>query len=326
LNALQADAFVGVQALMEVGKLAGKPSLSSEDIAFTIGPRLNAAGRLGQAEMAVELLITESPDRARQLAEYIAELNSQRDGLEKSILLAAQKQIKQECDLEKDAALVLAGRGWHVGVIGIVAGRIAEKYARPTLVIALDELGKSVATGSGRTAAGVNLYEALRECSDHLVGFGGHAAAAGLRVDEAHLEQFRDRFCSHVAQLIRPEDRVAEIWIDAETTLGQLTLPTVTQMEQLAPFGHANPRPILCTTGVRLAEPPRRMGEGDRHLSVRLVQHERAIRAVAFGQGEWADPLAAHTGTFDIAFRPVINEFMGRKNVELHLVDWRPTA
>lgn len=317
---------LGIAALLRVTKLDQKPQLSAEDIAFMLAPRLNAAGRLGQAALGVELITTESPTRAASLAEYIHELNGSRETLERSVYLAAHKQLKEQFDAEAEPALVLAGVGWHLGVIGIVAGRLAEKYHRPVVIISWDQVGAKPGIGSARSVARLNLHQALAACERHLVSHGGHAAAAGLKIEESRLEAFRADFCEHVAAQMSHEDRVAEVQIDAEATLGQLTLKTVEQMEQLAPFGNANPRPVLCASGVTLADPPRRIGSGERHLSVRVRQHGVTVRGVAFGQGEAADELAGMTAPLDLAFRPVINDFNGRRSVEMHLVDWRSST
>ena len=212
------------------------------------------------------------------------------------------------------------------GVIGIVAGRLAEKYHRPVVIIALDQVGSKPGTGSARTAGGLDLHKALTACSEHLIGFGGHAAAAGLKIAEDRVEQFRADFCDYAACEITEANRVAEVRIDAEAPLSQLTLQTLQQIEQLAPFGAGNPRPVLSASGVTLGEPPKRMGGGERHLSAKISQHGVTLRSVAFGQGDWAEELAQLPGPFDIAYRPVINEFRGRRNVELHLVDWRSSA
>ncbi len=317
---------LGVQALLEITGLTKKTSLGSEDIAFTLAPRLNAAGRFGQAQLAIELLTTTSQQRATQLAEYIHELNSSRDSLERSIQLAASKQIKEQYDPDSDAALVLAGRGWHVGVIGLVAGRLAEKYHRPVVLIALDPLGVKPGTGSARSPNGFHLHEALGQCSEYLVGFGGHAAAAGLKIDEAKIDAFRDAFCECAAGDVKSVDCQAEICVDAEGPLAQLTPQLVQQLESLAPFGCGNPRPILCATGVRIAEAPRKIGGGERHLAVKLSQHRTVMRAVGFGCGDRLEELAGYAETpLDVAYRPVINDFRGRQTVELQLVDWRPT-
>ena len=323
LNSLKAIPSLGLAALMSVAKLTEKPSLGSEDLAFTIGPRLNAAGRFGQAQLAVELLTTDSGERAQQLAEYIHELNKSRDSLERSIALAATKQVKEQFDSEGDSALVLAGRGWHAGVIGLVAGRLAERFHRPVVLISLDQLGVKPGIGSARSPNGLNLHAALAACSEHLLGFGGHAAAAGLKIDEGRIDAFRQAFCETAETETPVGSRVGEIRIDAEGPLAQLTPRTVHHIESLAPFGCGNPRPVLCATGVRLAEPPKRMGEGDKHLSLKLTQHRTNMRAVGFGHGEWSDELAAVGAPLDIAYKPVINDFRGRQSVELHLVDWR---
>jgi len=315
--------LTGLRALMRICGLDKKPSLTSEDIGFSLGPRLNAVGRLDQARLGVELLTTNDSDRADSLVQYIQELNQRRDSHQRSIYLAANKQIQEQYDPEGDPAFVLADRGWHPGVIGIVAGKLADKYHRPTVLIAQDELGTKPGMGSARSACGLNLHQALAACTETLVSHGGHAAAAGLKVNDADLDAFRTEFCEYAAGEISEADRVAQIEVDVEAPLSQLTIQTVKQIEQLAPFGQDNPRPILCTTGVKLKEPPHRMGGGDRHVSLKISQHGVTLRAVAFGKGEWAEDLAEVDGPFDIVYRPVINEFRGRRNVELHLVDWR---
>ena len=326
LNCLKNFPAAGIEALMKITSLDQKPQLGSEDIGFTIGPRLNAAGRLGQAQLGVELLTTDSPDRAKALAEYLHELNSSRDTLERSIQKAANKQIKEQFDPVHDPALVLAGHGWHAGVIGIVAGRLAEKYHRPVVVVALDPMKIKPGTGSARSAAGLDLHRALGACSQHLVTHGGHAAAAGLTIEESALDAFRADFCEHVAEQVNPTEQVPEVIIDAESQLSELTLQTMGQIEQLAPFGAANPRPVLCASDVEIAGKPKRMGKGEvgRHLSVTFKQHGVQLRAVAFGQGDWVEELDQLDGAIDIAYRPVINEFRGRRTVEMHLLDWRP--
>lgn len=326
LTSLQQASLPGLAALLQVTELYKKPRLTSEDIGFTLAPRLNAAGRLGQAQLGVELLTTQSADRGKALAEYIHQLNSSRESLERSMTLAASKMAKEQFDPENDPALVLAGTGWHPGIIGIVAGRLAEKHHRPVIMIALDGVGGRPGTGSARSAGGVDLHRALSACSRHLLGFGGHAAAAGLKIEEANVDAFRAEFCEVVASEVSETGRVAEVRIDAEAPFSQLTLRTVEQIEKLAPFGAGNPRPVLCASSVALAEPPRRMGGGERHMSARLSQYGVTIRSVAFGQGDWVEELAQQPGPLDVAYRPVINDFRGQRNVELHIVDWRPST
>jgi len=326
LTSIKDRSPLGLEALLEITKLNQKSRLGGDDIGFTIAPRLNAAGRLGQAQLGVELLTTTDPERARSLAEYIHELNSSRDSLERKVLLAARKQAQEEFDPVADPALVLAGQDWHAGVIGIVAGRLAERFHRPVVILSLDPHGVKPATGSCRTAGGLDLHTALNACDHHLVAHGGHAAAAGLKIEPRNIDAFRAEFCEYAAGEIPDEKRTAEIAIDAEAPFHQLTWQTMQTLEQLAPFGASNPRPLLCATGVEVVGEPKRMGGGDRHLTVRLKQQQKTLRAVAFGQGEWADELAQVDGKLDVAYRPVTNEFNGFQRIELHLVDWRPTV
>lgn len=311
---------LGLATLMEVAKVDSSRPLTAEDVAFTLAPRLNAAGRLGHPRLAVELLITDRADRAAELAQFIDQLNANRQTLERSIYLSATKQLKQ---VGEDApALVLADREWHAGVIGIVAGRLAEKFARPVVLISWDQLGVKPGIGSARSVPGFNLHAALESCGRHLVAHGGHAAAAGLRIEETNLESFRAELCEYVAAELDPHACHAELVIDAEAPLSAFTMTAVEQLEQLAPFGEGNSRPLLCTNGATLVEAPRTIGGGGRHLSLRLAQHGVTFRAVAFGGAERMEELA-EGGCLDIAFRPVINHFRGRHTVELQLVDWQ---
>jgi single-stranded-DNA-specific exonuclease len=322
LVSLKHNATLGMATLMKVAKLHERAELASEDIAFTLAPRINAAGRLGQARLAVELLVTDSPPRALELAQYIEQLNESRQSLERSMYLAANKQAQEQFDPESDSALVLADYDWHPGVIGIVAGRLADKFHRPVVMISLDKLGMKPGVGSARSVPGYNLHAALRACSRHLISHGGHAAAAGLKIEPHALAAFREAFCEHACGEISVEERVAELRIDAEAPLSAFTPNVVQQIESLAPFGQGNRRPMLCATHVTLAEAPKRIGNG-RHLSLKLLQHGVRMRGVAFGQGDWADELTDLSAPLAIAFRPTINDYNGRRSVELHVCDWR---
>ena len=329
LESLAKCPTLGLATLMRVAKVAAKRDfhgierLESEDVSFMLAPRLNAAGRLGQPQLAVELLVTDRPERALELAQYIDQLNATRQTLERSIQLAAGKQIKEQFDPVEDAAFVLADRGWHPGVIGIVAGRLADKHHRPVVLISWDQLGVRPGIGSARSIPGFNLHAALQDCDEHLLAHGGHAAAAGLKIEEARLDGFRAAFCELAATEISQQQRVADLAIDAEAPLSAFTLQAVTQIQRLEPFGECNARPLLCSSGATLVGPPKPLGSGGRHLAMRLSQHGVTLRAVAFGGAEWADDLAALGRPIDVAFRPVINSYQGRHNVELHLVDWR---
>ncbi len=311
----------GVQQLLKLTQLDRKQSLDTDDIGFSLAPRLNAAGRLGQARLGVELLTVDQEQRATDLAEYIHHLNDSRESLERGILKAARQQIKDE-RLEHEPALVLAGRGWHAGVIGIVAGRIAEQFRRPTVIISLDTMKAKPGMGSARSALGVDLFQTIGRCSDLLVSFGGHPAAAGLRINEANIDSFRDEFCRIVSEEYSITEREHELHIDAEVPLSYLTMSTLNQLQQLAPFGQSNPRPLLAANEVEFDD-LRRMGKTDLHFAAKIIQHGVKLRCVAFGRGDWVEELKQQSGPFDIVFLPVINEFNGRRSVEMQLIGWR---
>jgi single-stranded-DNA-specific exonuclease len=211
-------------------------------------------------------------------------------------------------------------------VVGIVAARLAEKFHRPVVLVALDPLGIKPGIGSARSAGGFNLHRALGTCSEHLVSHGGHAAAAGLKIEEGRLEAFRGAFCEVAAAEMSGQAREGELRIDAEVPFSALTAAAVAEIERLAPFGHSNPRPLLCTSDVQLSAPPKAVGGGGRHLSLRLAQHGVQLKAIAFGGGEWAESLLQSAGPIAVAFRPFVNQFRGRRSIELEVCDWQPAA
>ena len=324
LECLRQRGGPGIARLIDLAGLAEKSALDAEDVAFRLAPRLNAAGRLGQAARGIELLTTADAARAASLADYLHELNAQRETEERSIQLAATKQAREQFDPEADAALVLADRGWHAGVIGIVAGRLAERFHRPVVMIAQDPHQGRPAIGSVRSVPGFDVHEPLVACRELLVTCGGHAAAAGLRIEDDRIEAFREAFCAAVDRRLPADLRRAQVAIDGETSLGGLTLDAVEQLERLAPFGQANRRPILCASAVTLAEPPRTIGAGGKHLAMQFVQHGRKVRGVAFGAAEWLPHLPAAGQPFHVAFKPKINEYRGRRTAEMEVIDWRP--
>ncbi|XZE21663.1 single-stranded-DNA-specific exonuclease RecJ [Pirellulaceae bacterium SH449] len=315
---------LGLAELIKQSGFGPSANLTAENIAFKIAPRINAAGRLGQAQLGVELLTTRDPERAKTLAEYLGKLNEDRDSLERSVTLAATKQLKEQFDADNDPAFVLSGSGWHLGVIGVVAGRISDKYHRPTVIIGLDPIGQKPGTGSARSQGIVDLHAVLCQCRDHLISCGGHAAAAGLKVEEKMIPAFREAFLEVISSRLNGQKPIETLHVDAEVTLKQISsLDLIHKLEKMAPFGASNPRPVLVASNVSLAEPARTMGSGARHLDVKFLQNGTRMRGVAFGQAEWVEPLNTHAGQFDIAFRPQLNEFNGMRRVELQLLDWR---
>ena len=326
LHSLAKRPPLGLAELMRVTDLHRKDFLTSEDIAFMLGPRINAAGRLGQAPLALELLLTEKPPRAKELAEYIHNLNDSRQTLERSMNRAANAMVRERFDPDADPLFVLAEYGWNPGVVGLVAGRVAERYHRPVVMISLDETGVKPGAGSARSVPGFDIRAALEACSEHLISFGGHKVAAGLKIQADRVDAFRDALREFALEHLGEEQKQAQINIEAEAPFSLLTYQTVRQLEQLAPFGQGNKRPLVYTSGVTLDGPPKTMGSGDAHLSLNLRQHNQRFRAVAFRRGEWCEPLSKCDGPIDVAFHPAINTWQGRSSVQLQLVDWRVSA
>lgn len=318
--------MLGLSMLLKVAGLNDNKELAAEDIGFGIAPRINAAGRLGQARLAVELLTTENRQRAAQLADYLDQLNKDRQKVERKIFKQAKEQIEENPHWLDARVLVLADDDWHPGVIGIVASRIAEHFERPAIMIAMNsETG--VGQGSGRSYQGFDLHAALSACESCLVAYGGHRFAAGLRIQEDRLEEFRTAIGSDSAIELPEQSFSRDLHIDAEVSLHDLTHKAVKELDWLGPFGAQHTRPVFAAGNVELVEPPSKMGGGDRHLALRVRDGNKVLRAVAFGKGDWADQMQQEIqGKFSICFTTNMNRFRGYETVELKLIDWQPQA
>jgi single-stranded-DNA-specific exonuclease len=323
LKSLREQALPGLKSLLKIAQLDQDHAVGADDIAYAVAPRINAAGRLGQARLAVELLTTDKPERAAMLAAHLDELNKSRRAVELKIFKEARELITARADWNEAPAAVLAADTWHPGVIGIVASRVAEQFSRPAILIALNGQ-TATGQGSGRTHGRFNLHAGLSACATHLISFGGHQAAAGLKISKDRIDAFRDDFFQYVTENYSTGPRDAELQIDAEVRLADVTPRAVKELDLLSPFGEENRRPVFATSRVELAEPPRKIGEGERHLSLRVRQHNTTLRVIAFARADWAEPIAQLGGPFSISFAPCINRFRGNENVELQLIDWQP--
>jgi len=309
----------GLRALLEVAGCLDKKKLTSGMIGFNLGPRINAAGRLERAMMAVEMLTTRDTARARELASELDRCNTRRQEVEQTMVAEAHDMIKALGGLTDRAAIVVGKNGWHPGVIGIVAGRLMETYHRPSIVVAL---GDEVGQGSARSIPGFDLYEAIRACSDGLIGYGGHRAAAGLKLPAGHFPIFAERFDTHCRASLTPEQLQKTLTIDAEVMLGQLTPAVVDEIERLEPYGIGNPRPLLVANGVRVLGDPRVVGARQNHLQIRFAQGTASAKAIAWNMTEKGKKLAAGT-LCSVAFYPSINEWNGRREVQLEVKDFQ---
>jgi single-stranded-DNA-specific exonuclease len=321
IERLRHTGSVGLRALLEAAGLNGKSQLSALDIAFGLAPRINAAGRLGCARLVVELLTTNSQARATELARHLEVRNSERQQIERRILHEAHEALEGS-DLDSAPALVLASPTWHAGVIGIVAGRLAEVYSRPVLLIALRESGE-LGQGSGRSVPGFHLHEALEACADGLVSHGGHAAAAGFKIPASMVDEFRDRFCAYASKAFQSGPEAARLEIDTELPLAALTPGLVEAVGHLEPYGAGNPRPRLLAGPVKIVGTPRRVGKGERHLQFQVRQQETTLRTIGFNFGDRADELMSAGGECCIVFTPSFNEWQGWRSVQLEIVDFQ---
>ena len=300
---------VGLKKLIQVAGV--RPPVLPDDIGYRLGPRLNAAGRLSTAEKSLRLLLTKDEDEAAALATELDQQNRARQELEKEILAAAIEMIEKKFDTTRDAAIVAGARGWHAGVLGIVASRISRKYHRPTIVIGFDEHG--VGKGSGRSIEGLNLVDALNRCAATLEKFGGHEMAAGLSLREENFVEFAETFCSTARQLVSEEALQRSLRLDHELRFTNIDIQFLQWHELLQPFGNGNPQPIFLARAVEPVGPPRVSNE--KHLIFRLRQGDWHRRAVYFDgvTNELPPP------PWDVAFRIGPDEYNGQTLVSMSI-------
>lgn len=311
----------GLQALIEVCGLTGKQRYDDYDVGFAIAPRLNAMGRMGHAAEAVELFTRADAERAREIAQKLDRLNRERQGVEREIVRQAEELvIERGYHRESCRGIVLAQSGWHVGVIGIAAARLVDRFCRPTVLIGLDN---GVGQGSGRSIRHFPLHEVLDCCKPHLLSHGGHAMAAGVRIAAEQVEPFTNAFLAEAARRLTPTDLTPKLHLDDEVLLNDLTADVVTTLDKLAPFGIGNPRPRLATGEVELVDVPRAVGKSGNHLQFTVRQGSVYRKAVAFNAGEQLQALS-EARKLRLAFEPLINEWNGQRKVELKVVDWKP--
>jgi single-stranded-DNA-specific exonuclease len=310
----------GIQALIESAGLTGQ-GLDSFHIGFHLAPMLNAAGRMGHARLAVELLTGDSQIRSMQIAQYLKEQNTLRRQFERKISKKACEMIvEQGLNHPDQKSIVLADENWHSGVIGIVASRIVDKFYRPTIMINAGTAENGIAQGSGRSIEGFCLLSAISACSQHLNTFGGHEMAAGITIETEKIDQFAAEFEAYAKQNLNENDIAAKLNIDAEAPLSKFRKETVTELQMLEPFGPGNPKPIFATKGTRLSSPPRRVGKKGNHLQLAITDNTNSIRCIGFGMGKLEKKLLEHE-FFNVAYQPDIDSYNGINNVQLVLAD-----
>ena len=301
----------GIQALKTVAGVSG--IVGSGAVGFRLAPRLNAAGRLEDAALGVELLLCSDRERAAEIAGRLEASNTERQALEQEILRDILRLVKGEPRLAGKKSIVLASREWHPGIIGIVAARIVDIYHRPTILIALQN---GSGRGSGRSIPKFHLHDALHACSEHLQKFGGHKYAAGLSIDELTLETFVDRFDEIAQGVLTDSDLTPELVIDGELSGEEITLELAETIERLSPFGMGNPEPVFVLKGATILD--RRVLK-DHHLKLRLKAGGKTLDAIGFNMAQ----NFTLCGSVDVAFSLDVNKWNGRTQLQLRLKDFR---
>jgi single-stranded-DNA-specific exonuclease len=320
LEAMKRTAKPGLRALMRVSAL-DPGDLDARALGFRLAPRLNAAGRLHRADAALELLLTEDDERAAQVADELDLMNRERQDTETRILFAAEAARAEQ---EGAHAYVLAGEGWHPGVIGIVASRLVERHHRPVMMVALEGDG---GRGSGRSIAAYDLHAGLAACSDHLVRFGGHRAAAGFEIEASAIDPFRRAIVAHAASMLTPHDLVPEQRVDALVPGSALGLELAEELERLGPFGHGNLEPTLLVPAAKIGD-VRAMGDEGQHACFTLTNGGRRARGVVFRTTPAALQAAAGDGRHDATVKLELNRWNGtvEARVELQALNTRDGA
>jgi len=308
---------LGIRALVESSGLVGK-KIGTGQVIFILAPRINAVGRLGNAERAVRLLITDSEQQAKNIASVLETENRNRKNIDEETFQEALELIDTECDVQADRAVVLAREGWHPGVIGIVASRIAEQVYRPTVMIAVED---GIGKGSARSIANFDIYSALKQCEDHLMDFGGHRYAAGLTIQLDKIEEFREAFKSVAAQVLREGNFIRKLWVDLEIALPEITDKLIRLLNEFAPFGPQNMRPVFLSRNLQVVGSPRVVGKN--HLKFKVRQGGKVFDAIGFDLGSLHYRLTPGEDNLDMVYVVEESHWNEQVKVQLRVKDLR---
>jgi len=310
LSLIDQDHRPGLTALKDVAMV--KSPIRCGDISYRLAPRINVAGRLGDASVVIDLLLTDDPARAKRIAQQLHDENAKRQAIESQIFMEAKKMFARISRNERLLTIVLAHPEWHPGVIGIVAARMVEEFHRPTMLISMNE---EIGRGSGRSISAFNLYEALQACTAELDGFGGHAQAAGIRITADKIVPFAKAFETYARATLRPEDMIPRQRIDSWCEIDEISERLVRELSSLAPFGFGNPEPVLGARDVRVLS---KQVVGADHLKLRVAWRNSALAVMAYGRGGLIDRIGSRV---DLAYSPEFNNYGGSPHIQLRAKD-----
>jgi single-stranded-DNA-specific exonuclease len=311
---------VGLRSLIDACGLTGK-EIDSYHIGFVLAPRVNAAGRMSTPDIAARLLLASDEamaDEAKVLAEQLNTENLRRQQEEAEIVAAARKIVETDIDIGSRAVLVVAGEGWHRGVIGIAASKLVDAFHRPAIVLSIDG---DVAHGSCRSIPAFNMLAALESCADAMLRFGGHMQAAGLTMEASRVRELRARINEHADSRLGPDDLRPRLWIDGPLALRSIDGQMAADLAMLAPFGAGNPCPVFQASRVEIIDGPRRLKE--RHLKMAFRQDGRVMRGIAWRAGEREAFVAEHRAAIDLAFSVEQDTWNGERYMQLSVADFR---
>ena len=311
---------IGLRALLDVCGLTGK-EIDSYNIGFMVAPRINAAGRMSTPDLAARLLLASDEtmaEEARLLAEQLNSENIRRQKEEAEIVAQAKKIVETDLEVGSRTIIVVAGDGWHRGVIGIVASKLVDAFHRPAIVLSIDG---DVAHGSCRSIPGFNMLAALESCAEVMMKFGGHKQAAGLTLESVRIRELRARVNDHADNILQPDDLRPRLWIDGTLAFRSMSAQVVSELSSLAPFGAGNPCPVFRATGVEVIDGPRVLKE--RHLKMSFKQDGRVIRGIAWRASERESFVAEHRAAIDLAFSLEQDTWNGEKYLQLSVADFK---
>jgi single-stranded-DNA-specific exonuclease len=314
LKQLNQTRRAGIVALKKVAQTPDK--IGTYEVGFQLAPRLNAAGRLETAEESLHLILAKNLEEAMPIAQNLDLRNRERQKIEKTIVGEVVGVVRSKFNPQKDFVIVEAQLLWHIGVVGIVASRVLQEFYRPTIIIG-GENGEM--RGSGRSIAGFDLAAALRECDGLLLRHGGHAMAAGLSILPEKIDLLRQKLNDLARRSLKPEDLPPPLRLDAEVGLDEINFELLSELEKLKPTGQGNPAVQFCARGLSHAKPLQRMGKEKQHVKLWVTDGSATHEAVWWNGGEKSLPV----GKFDLVFAPQVNEFNGRRAIQLKVLDWR---
>ena len=292
-------------------------NLGTKEVNFFLAPRINAAGRLGDSKLALELLLTDSEYKAEYLSRKLNEINKCRKEIGDNILREARKLASVQVKEEDNKVLVLASENWNQGVIGIIASRLADEFNRPTIVISKKD---EIAKGSGRSIDGFHLYNVLELCQDILINFGGHKLAAGITIRSNKIPEFKSRINEISQNFIKEDDLSPELKIDARISLGNINFGLVKDINILEPFGIGNPQPVFCSYKNTISN-WKLVGEKGQHLKLRIKEKNRTLEGIGFKLSRLGNQIFSENKVVDLAFNIELNKWNGMENVQLNIKD-----